>query len=167
LPIGRHDILSDRAIWLKGRISDGKTDKCGSTLYEIFPETPFPKSLRLELEPAAQNAHKVVAQSGSRSNWGMGVLFPHRIDTTDGLEFTTFTCSRFVECSVRIVLPLLRNRSKAMESCTDRNGDTWEIHHDGDGWRWRRRSVNGRIVGASSEAYRNKSDCIANAMRNA
>lgn len=32
-------------------------------------------------------------------------------------------------------------------------------------WRWRRFATNGRIVGVSSEGYRNRKDCIANAKR--
>lgn len=53
-----------------------------------------------------------------------------------------------------------------MESCKDRNGDTWEIYKAADGWRWRRQAANGKIVGVSAEAYHNKADCIANARRN-
>jgi uncharacterized protein YegP (UPF0339 family) len=53
-----------------------------------------------------------------------------------------------------------------MSSCIGRNGDRWDIYQAGDGWRWRRTAANGRIVGSSSEAYSNKSDCIANARRN-
>tara|TARA_Y100000815_G_scaffold233890_1_gene225675 strand:+ start:1964 stop:2161 length:198 start_codon:yes stop_codon:yes gene_type:complete len=46
-------------------------------------------------------------------------------------------------------------------------GDTWEIYKDAAAhWRWRRTASNGRIVGASSEGYVNKSDCISNARRN-
>ena len=52
-----------------------------------------------------------------------------------------------------------------MESCTGSNGDKWDIYHT-DGWRWRRTARNGDIVGSSTEAYVNKSDCIANARRN-
>lgn len=52
-----------------------------------------------------------------------------------------------------------------MASCKDTNGDTWEIYQSG-GWRWQRTASNGRIVGASTEAYVNRSDCIANAQRN-
>ena len=53
------------------------------------------------------------------------------------------------------------------ESCTASNGDTWEIYKDNSGdWRWRRTASNGKIVGASTEGYVNKSDCIANAQRN-
>ena len=32
-------------------------------------------------------------------------------------------------------------------------------------WRWRRVATNGNIVGASSESYINKQDCINNANR--
>ena len=53
-----------------------------------------------------------------------------------------------------------------MESCTDRNGDKWDIYHHTDGWRWRRTASNGRITGASTQGYSNKSDCISNAQRN-
>ncbi|WP_420847800.1 DUF1508 domain-containing protein [Novosphingobium kaempferiae] len=53
-----------------------------------------------------------------------------------------------------------------MSSCTDLLGDRWEIYSTITGWRWRRTASNGRIVGASTEAYVNKSDCEANARRN-
>lgn len=47
------------------------------------------------------------------------------------------------------------------------NNDIWEFYKDNEGqWRWRRKASNGRIVGASSQGYANKSDCIANAKRN-
>ena len=53
------------------------------------------------------------------------------------------------------------------DTCTASNGDRWEIYEDGAGeWRWRRTAPNGQIVGASTEGYTNKSDCIANAQRN-
>lgn len=53
------------------------------------------------------------------------------------------------------------------ETCTDRNGDKWEIYKDArNEWRWRRTASNGRIVGSSNEGYVNKSDCISNAQRN-
>ncbi|WP_298851604.1 DUF1508 domain-containing protein [uncultured Ruegeria sp.] len=52
------------------------------------------------------------------------------------------------------------------QSCTA-YGDKWEIYRDNaSNWRWRRTASNGRIVGASSEGYMNKSDCISNAKRN-
>lgn len=45
--------------------------------------------------------------------------------------------------------------------------DKWEIYQDGQGqWRWRRTASNGRIVGASTQGYANRSDCEANAKRN-
>lgn len=53
-----------------------------------------------------------------------------------------------------------------MSSCKGRNGDTWEIYNNGDGWRWRRTASNGRIVGASTESYTSKAHCIGNARRN-
>jgi len=53
-----------------------------------------------------------------------------------------------------------------MESCTDRNGDKWEIYQTTAGWRWRRIAANGKIVGASTEAYSSKANCISNAERN-
>ena len=52
-----------------------------------------------------------------------------------------------------------------MASCIERNGDVWEIYYGGDGWRWRRTASNGRIVGAATQGYSNRSDCIANAQR--
>ena len=52
------------------------------------------------------------------------------------------------------------------ESCYGTNGDKWEIYEDkADEWRWRRTASNGKIVGASTEGYEKKSDCIANAKR--
>lgn len=45
--------------------------------------------------------------------------------------------------------------------------DKWEFYQDAKKeWRWRRVAPNGRIVGASSQGYVNKSDCIENARRN-
>ncbi|MDD5358805.1 MAG: DUF1508 domain-containing protein [Sulfurovaceae bacterium] len=45
--------------------------------------------------------------------------------------------------------------------------DKWEFYKDAKGeWRWRRISPNGNIVGASSQGYVNKSDCVDNAKRN-
>ncbi len=52
------------------------------------------------------------------------------------------------------------------DSCIDYTGDKWEIYQDIRGhWRWRRTAPNGRIVGASTEGYVNKSDCEENAKR--
>ncbi|MCO6500522.1 MAG: DUF1508 domain-containing protein [Vicingus serpentipes] len=48
-----------------------------------------------------------------------------------------------------------------------KNRDTWEIYQDKrKEWRWRRTASNGRIVGASTEGYINRIDCILNAERN-
>lgn len=45
--------------------------------------------------------------------------------------------------------------------------DKWHLTKDAKGeWRWQRIAQNGKIVGASSESYKNKADCIANARRN-
>jgi uncharacterized protein YegP (UPF0339 family) len=44
--------------------------------------------------------------------------------------------------------------------------DKLEYYKDSKGeWRWRRVAANGKVVGASTEGYKNKSDCIANANR--
>jgi len=44
--------------------------------------------------------------------------------------------------------------------------DKWEFYKDNASeWRWRRTAVNGQIVGASSEGYKNRLDCVANARR--
>ena len=38
-----------------------------------------------------------------------------------------------------------------------------EIYKDGNSeWRWRIKATNGRIIGASTEGYKNKSDLINN-----
>lgn len=45
--------------------------------------------------------------------------------------------------------------------------DQWQFYQDNYGdWRWQRKAPNGRIVGASTEGYRNRADCVANARRN-
>lgn len=45
--------------------------------------------------------------------------------------------------------------------------DTWEFYKDKRGeHRWRRTAPNKEITGASSEGYKGKSDCEANARRN-
>ena len=44
--------------------------------------------------------------------------------------------------------------------------DKWEFYKDArEEWRWRRTAPNGAIVGASSEGYKNRADCVANARR--
>lgn len=54
-----------------------------------------------------------------------------------------------------------------MAECTGANGDKWEIYEGADDdWRWRRTATNGKIVGASTQGYSNRSDCIDNARRN-
>ena len=52
---------------------------------------------------------------------------------------------------------------------TEGKNDKWEFYKDNakkPEWRWRRTAPNGRVVGASTEGYHNKSDCLANAVRN-
>jgi uncharacterized protein YegP (UPF0339 family) len=45
--------------------------------------------------------------------------------------------------------------------------DKWDIYQDAvKEWRWRRTAPNGEIVGASTEGYKNRADCVANARRN-
>lgn len=45
--------------------------------------------------------------------------------------------------------------------------DKWEIYKDKKGeFRWRRRSSNGNIVGASTESYKHRKSAVANAQRN-
>lgn len=53
-----------------------------------------------------------------------------------------------------------------MSNCRGSKGDLWELYEAKDGWRWRRTAKNGEIVGASTQGYSNKADCIANAKRN-
>ena len=44
--------------------------------------------------------------------------------------------------------------------------DKWFFYVDKAGeWRWRRPAPNGKIVGASTEGYANRSDCVRNARR--
>ena len=45
--------------------------------------------------------------------------------------------------------------------------DKWEFYKDKlSDWRWRRTATNGRIVGAATEGYKNRTDCIETAKRN-
>jgi uncharacterized protein YegP (UPF0339 family) len=47
------------------------------------------------------------------------------------------------------------------------SADKWEIYKDNKGeWRWKRTAPNGNEVGASTEGYKNREDCVANAKRN-
>jgi len=47
----------------------------------------------------------------------------------------------------------------------DKN-DKFEIYKDKRGeWRWTCTARNGEIVGASTEGYKNRVDCVANAKR--
>ncbi len=44
--------------------------------------------------------------------------------------------------------------------------DKWLIYRDANGeWRWTRTAPNGKVVGASTESYVNKTNCLANARR--
>lgn len=44
--------------------------------------------------------------------------------------------------------------------------DKWTVYKDAAGeWRWTRKAINGKIVGAAHEGYKNSSDCVANARR--
>jgi uncharacterized protein YegP (UPF0339 family) len=56
-------------------------------------------------------------------------------------------------------------RTKELEMTS--TADKWEFYTDAQGmWRWRRTAPNGKIVGSSTEVYRNRADCEANARRN-
>lgn len=45
--------------------------------------------------------------------------------------------------------------------------DVWLIYQNPTTklWRWRRTASNGEIVGASTESYKNRAECVANAKR--
>ena len=44
--------------------------------------------------------------------------------------------------------------------------DKWEIYQDRKGeYRWRCKAQNGNIVGAATEGYKKRVDCVANAQR--
>ncbi len=59
-----------------------------------------------------------------------------------------------------------------MESMMKEKGDKdkWEFYQDHNEkhhkWRWRRTAPNGRIVGASTQGYAEKEECVENAVRN-
>jgi len=45
--------------------------------------------------------------------------------------------------------------------------DKWTIYQDTKGeWRWTRTASNGEIVGASTEGYTSRQNCVLNAQRN-
>lgn len=45
--------------------------------------------------------------------------------------------------------------------------DKWEIYQDSKNeWRWTHTARNGRIVGASTEGYKERRQCLQNAVRN-
>jgi len=45
--------------------------------------------------------------------------------------------------------------------------DKVEVYKDNQGeWRWRQIAPNGKVVGGSTQGYKNKQDCIENANRN-
>lgn len=47
------------------------------------------------------------------------------------------------------------------------NSDNWIFYRDAaNEWQWKRFAANGEQVGGSTEGYKNKADCIANATRN-
>lgn len=49
---------------------------------------------------------------------------------------------------------------------TFNNAGKWEFFPDtAKEWRWRHTAVNGKIIGASSEGYKAKEDCVKNAER--
>ena len=55
----------------------------------------------------------------------------------------------------------------SLPSCEQLTMDTWKIYKDAQGeWRWTRTAPNGKIVGAATEGYKNRVDCLANARRN-
>jgi len=45
--------------------------------------------------------------------------------------------------------------------------DKVDLYKDNQGeWRWRQTAPNGKVVGGSTQGYKNKQDCIENANRN-
>jgi len=45
--------------------------------------------------------------------------------------------------------------------------DKWEFYKDAaNEWRWRRTAPNGKEVGNAGQGYKNREDCVANAVRN-
>lgn|SRR6185295_5528603 len=46
------------------------------------------------------------------------------------------------------------------------DSDRWEFRQANGQWRWTHYAGNNRIVGASTEGFNNKADCVSNAERN-
>jgi uncharacterized protein YegP (UPF0339 family) len=64
-----------------------------------------------------------------------------------------------------IPLTITANRKELTMSAEE--NDKCEIYKDvREEWRWIRTAPNGEVIGASTEGYKNKADCIANAERN-
>lgn len=58
------------------------------------------------------------------------------------------------------------NNNKPKQTMPGEN-DRWKFYKDHlNEWRWTRKALNGETVGASTEGYKNRGDCYANAMRN-
>jgi uncharacterized protein YegP (UPF0339 family) len=56
--------------------------------------------------------------------------------------------------------------SIAMSAQNTWKDDKWEFYKDNqDEWRWKRFATNGEQVGSAHEGYKNRSDCVVNAMR--
>jgi uncharacterized protein YegP (UPF0339 family) len=58
---------------------------------------------------------------------------------------------------------LVKNEDQGVIFMAD-TGRKWEIYQDKGGkWRWRCFASNGKLVGSSSQGYKTKEDCAANA----
>ena len=57
-------------------------------------------------------------------------------------------------------------KSAILRSASDKTSDRLELYIGIDKkWRWRRLAANNRIVGASSQGYSTRKDCLNNAVR--
>ncbi len=87
-----------------------------------------------------------------------------RRKATNG-QITGASCEGYVkraDCAANAQRHGMDGNSKELGS-----KDKWDVYQDKRGeWRWRRKATNGEITGASSEGYKAKGDCTANAERN-
>lgn len=64
------------------------------------------------------------------------------------------------------VIPAAKERIAALIADQGTASDIWEFHTDKAGkWRWSLKGADGKAIGASNQAYKNRADCTANARR--
>lgn len=99
-----------------------------------------------------------------------------RIDSLDGKVVALVSETARLGNILHERLSALEERIDALGKAGDKRedpgedpgaNDVWTFYKDEDKlWRWKRQAPNHEIVGASTEGYGRKRDCVANARRN-